>query len=244
MHYFLSTMVTLWLAGNLLHAQYATSDALTHSLIEQKTVQDLNKWAEQLAKMNDQLTQGKRIIDLTGDPAQAVGAVGAVAGVDPTAKSGVTSSLASLQKMANAGQSLYWNGNGLYRQLPNTLPDGGKITRDLDSYKSIAAFESTYDRYVLGADRLQSVRDKLLKDIEVTQALATTTESQQREKQAKLAAQQAQLAALDQERARLYEEAAIQKAANDEQRIKQEQAQREANHSERQNFWEQQVQQN
>ena len=238
----------LFVAGCLLvnqgYAQYAVSDPTTHALIEQQSVQNLEKWADQLARMNEQLTQGKRVIDLTGDPAQALGVVGALAGVDPTAKSGVTSSLAALQKSANAEQSLYWTGNGLYQALPSSLPDGGVITRDANSYKSIAAFENTYDHYVLGADKLQRAREKLLHDIEATQSLAVTTESQQREKQAKLAAQQAQLAALDQERARLYEEVSVQKAANDEQRVKQEQAQREAGHSERQNFWQQQAQQN
>ncbi|MDR2462294.1 MAG: hypothetical protein LBD30_00740 [Verrucomicrobiales bacterium] len=222
------------------HAQWAVSDATSQTLIELQTAMDMEKWAEQLARMNDMLTQSRRVIELTGDPVQAAGALGAVAGVDPVAKSGATSSLASMLKTANAAQSLYWTGNGLYQSLPDTLPDGGKITRDLNAYKSIAAFESAYDRYLIGAERLQSARVRLLRDIETLQAQPVTTESQQREKQIKLAALQAQLAALEQERARLSEEVAVQKAANDEQRAKQEQARKENNHAERQNFWQRQ----
>jgi hypothetical protein len=158
------------------HAQYATSDATQHVLTSKSITDNANNFAQQINQFNQQLQQQQQMINTTGDPVQALGSVGGVAGLDVGANSGVTSSFRAVANAASAANSLNYTGQGLYKSIPNSV-NGISVDRDMNNYKSYAAFESTFDRYMAGSEQLRTTRDQITKQIEVEQNKPAATET-------------------------------------------------------------------
>jgi hypothetical protein len=216
-----------------LQAQYATETTLQGHL--QYTVQGFQ---QQLAKMVDSIDQLKKANDLLGQtrqltsdmkeimglPQEAMSQVGQVSGLGNI--QGAGQSLRQLAQAASGQAALTSTGNGLYKLIPSSI-QGVQVERDTEGYKKFDAFDKTYDAYAQASEDIAKKIDGLNRQLVQAQNQPAQTEAEQREKQAKIASLQGQIQSLQTKQQQMAADVAAQKAANDQDKEKQDQARTE-----------------
>lgn len=223
------TLLIALLSTPAVLAQMATHDAGTQATIAQGNADQLTKWTESISKLNTQIEkmnqvvqQGQQILNIAGDPASALGAIGGLGGLNTSLDTEGLSKLGSeLSKTADGLQSLQSTGEGLYKSIPSSLPDGTSITRDVDGYKKFGAVEENFKNFTQTSKDIDSRLKTLRSELKATANKAATTEAMQREKQAKLQAINSEIAALEAQRKAAADQLAAQQIANENDKEKQ-----------------------
>jgi hypothetical protein len=237
MKYIFSICMAVLAAAAPLSAQLAVNDAGSQALLAkgnadyiEKTISTFQKMDAQIQKLEDSLRQAQRMVQVMGDPQQAlqqIGGLGELPGVlgeaDDLFRLG-----REISETADGARSLFDTGEGLYQSIPTSLPDGTAILRDVTRYKPFAAFEAEEENFSLSLERAQSQRRKLLTELQTTIAQPVATDAEERAKQSKILALDASLSAIDAQVRDANDQRQSRAEANENDRAKQEQAQREA----------------
>lgn len=220
-------------------AQWAVHDGVSHSLLLKGNADYLQQMATTFQKMDqeirtlqDTLRQTEQIVETMGDPAKAlqqIGGLGRLGGILDQATADSLFQLGDqIAQTADGAESLLNTGNGLYESIPNALPDGRTIQRDLQSYKPFAALEAEEANFADVLSQVRSQRRQLMGDLQTVLATVPTTEAEEQARQTKIMAIQSSLSALDSDTRDASDQMASRAEANENQRAKEEQAEQEA----------------
>ena len=207
-------IVPIVLLLGFLKAQLPTTDAAAQAAIQQSNAQRmvehgevLGKWADDLKKLdtqidwaNKQFDRLDKLMNVAGDPAGAVEAVGGT-GVFGSLGSSIQNSKAlqlssKLAKTASGATSLARKGEGIYEDIKSNSEDGSSILRDPKKYLPFDAFEKEHDNFLGTTEETLSELQSLEKEIDSTVKASTSTEAEQRQKLAKLEALNAKVQAI------------------------------------------------
>lgn len=220
-------------------AQEPVFDANTHALLSKGNSDYLAKMAETFQRMDEQLQtlektlqQNEAIVRKMGEPTQALEKIG---GLGELANPVQNIQLRSLFRTGNdvalradGAASLGFSGNGVYQAVAPSLPDGTPIEREALDYKPYAALEAEQANFAGVLDESMSERARLLAELDTVLATPATSEAEERARQTKILALQAALLAAGTKVRDANDQRQARAEANDNQRAKNEQAQREA----------------
>ena len=192
---------------------------------------DLANLAQALMQVmlaSNQVFQADQLLKRLGDPSAIWNIAGASQTLSQLGQSGVAKSLPEIQidTTGQSGQS--YNGNGLYTpvQPDIALADGKTVTRPAEAYRKHEALQMTITDYnAVIADtqaRRNTLRDAQRQTAE--QLKAATTDAQIQKLKGILAAQQSELSTVSAERSEAAAKVEIQKAANEADKARQDQA--------------------
>lgn len=225
---FLASSAVTW-------AQYATE--ATASLINGNLIQgnanQLSKMIESIDKLkeaNSLLTGANEVRnqmkDIMGLPQQALSKIGTLQNLNLGSIQGAEQSLKQLAQSASGQNALSSTGDGLYKSIASSV-NGVSVTRDLEGYKKFDAFDKTFEAYAKASDDIATKLSDLNQQLTQTQNQPAQTEAEQREKQAKIASLQGQIQTLQAKQQQMAADVAARKAANDQDKEKQDKAAKE-----------------
>lgn len=186
----------------------------------------------QVAFASNQLAQAQELLKHLGNPAVITDVAGAAQTLGQMALSGVNKTLPELQQQTTgqAGQS--YDGNGVYQPVDPVIPlvDGQTATRPVDAYRKHELMQQAVENYHRVITNTQARRDALrAAQRETTQQLgAATTDAEVQKLKAVQVAQQAEMVTVSAERSEAATQVAVQKAANEADKARKEQADDEA----------------
>ena len=134
-----------------------------------------------------------------GNPTQALSFAAGAMGLDTPAltSSALFQSIQGIAKTADGARSLISTGEGIFKSLPTTTPNGLQIVHDLDTFKKFDAFEQQFSNFQSILTQAQTQRQNLLTQLHTVMSSAAGTEAEQSEKIARINALAAQLHAND-----------------------------------------------
>jgi hypothetical protein len=172
------------------HATYAVADSTAHALQQSHTTQEIAKLTEGLQKTQQIIDYAERARTIAGNPVKAVSTISAVSGLTPS--DGMGKSMDQIADMASRGQNLSGRVQNLYRPLDLQNPLNSASLKSDNPYAPFQAVESAYSQYDNQLTKSQSTVKEIRKAIDEVNRSATT-EAEQRQKQADLAALSAKL---------------------------------------------------
>ena len=181
----------------------------------------------QVMVASNQLAIVHQILDHAGDPLSVI-----ISSMSQTAsqlgRHGVGKSLPDIQMETTGQPGLSYEGNGLYSPVPSDIPVAGgqTIIRDPASYRKHEALQNTIRDYNDIISDTQTRRDAL-RDAQVqtlAQIKTATTDAEVQKLNAVQAAQASALSTVNAERVEAAAKVVIQKAANEADKARQEQA--------------------
>jgi hypothetical protein len=218
-------------------AQYPVTDVISHTLMTQANSNFLTEMASDLDKLDTQIThlqtienQGQQVISLMGNPTQALSFAAGAMGIDTPAltSSALFQSIQGIAKTADGARSLVSTGEGIFKSLPTTTPNGLQIVHDLDSFKKFDAFEQQFSNFESILTQAQTQRQNLLTQLKAVMTAPASTVAQQSEKVARISGLSAQLHANDEVIRDANEQRQAQNEANVQDSAKQKQAEQDA----------------
>jgi len=243
-HLLKSILITFLIAvvpAVVARAQYPVTDVASHVLISQGNANFLQQMATELAKLDTQIThlqniesQGKQVLTLMGNPSQALSFAAGSMGLNPSAltNSGLFQSIQGIANTANGARSLVNTGEGIFKALPATTPNGQPIAHDLDAYKKFDAFEQEFSNFQSILSQAQTQRQQLLSQLQAVMSSAASTDAEQSEKIARINALSAQLHANDEVIRDANDQRQAQNEANAQDSAKQNQAEQDESNTE------------
>jgi chemotaxis protein histidine kinase CheA len=219
------------------HAQYPVSDVISHTLMTQANSNFLTEMASDLDKLDTQIThlqtienQGQQVLTLIGNPSQALSFAAGQMGLNPSAlnSTALFQSIQGIAKTVDGARSLVSTGEGIFKALPTTTPNGLSIVHDLDNFKKFDAFEQEFSNFQSILTQAQTQRQSLLTQLQSVTGSPASTEAEQSEKIARINALAAQLHANDEVIRDANEQRQAQSEANAQDSAKQKQAEQDA----------------
>lgn len=220
-----------------LHAQVIVEDpiaiaqdALNQAVNLAKYVEMVNNQVQQLDTMRQELEQVTAYTQAFGDPASLVEITGANHLIDSTRNFQSGSSLGELRQMASGEASISYTGDGLYTPVAPLRIGGSNVGRDPALYRKYGAVESAAtnytDAYATSRQKAEAARSNLA---DMTTALqSATTDAEVQKLKGAIAAQSAELEALQHEVANAASHVLVQDAENRNAEEKRQEAQAEA----------------
>ncbi len=199
-------------------------------------VQMVNNQVQQINVMTQELQQVTAYVKAFGDPSQILELTGVNELVTSLQQSGVGQTYAAVRQLADGAEALVDNGQGLYRQIGETitLPSNVQIPRSAEIYKkfdALAKAGSNYsDVYQDSTDRRNVLKGQIATTTQQLQAASTDAETQKLT--GVLAGQAAQLQAIDNDVIYAASLAEVQDIENRNDAEKQKQARLEEQQSE------------
>ena len=190
-------------------------------------------WANLIQSMlqvmlaSNQLDIASTVMKRAGDPASVV-ISSASTTLSQLGQPGVAKTLPKIQSDTTGQSGQAYDGDGLYTAVPSdiTLSDGRTIARPPEPYRKHEALQQTIVDYNAVIADTQPRRDALREaQVSTTEQLkAATTDAEIQKLQVVLAAQDSALNTVTAERSEAADKVAIQKAANEADKARQEQA--------------------
>lgn len=217
-------------------AQYPVSDAFAQALLSQGNTNFLQQMATELAKLDTQIThlqniesQGQQVLTLMGNPTQALSFASGSMGLNPSTltSNSLFQSMQSIASGVSGARSLVNTGEGIFKSLPTTTPNGLQIVHDLDAYKKFDAFEQELNNFQSILTQAQEQRQQLLDQLQSVMSSAAGTDAEQSEKIARINALSAQLHANDEVIRDANDQRQAQNEANAQDSAKQNQAEQD-----------------
>jgi hypothetical protein len=193
-------------------------DAGTHSLITQQTVQQIMKMQDQLLQAQEAVRLAQKARDLAGDPTQAVGLLGSVAGLGPEAND-TGKAMSQLATMGRQGFNLSRDVQELYQPIDVKNPLNSNFNAK-DPYAKYQAVEAAFDNYSSSLSQSQQSTAAIRRMIDEVNKRIAKTEAEQRQKQADLAALNAKLADAQKQSQDTFNQLQAQKILNDNEEDK------------------------
>lgn len=187
----------------------------------------------QVVIVNDPIAIEQLLLQLVreGDPAMIRQLTGWEALRQSLGNPGVGLTLEQIQQSADGLKALAYDGNGLYHAVTAVIvtPDGASQARPTAEYRKFDALTRASANYLAVHDDTETRRTELRRQIRATtgQIAAATTTAEIDKLKAVLAAQNAELAALDRERDAAATRVAVQEAQNRNDQARQAQARAE-----------------
>jgi hypothetical protein len=193
-----TTILVLLLAGSTpLWAQYPVNDAVGNSLAAKQNADFLEQMATSFQKLDAQiqrlegtLQNTTRLVQMAGDPQAALGLIGGLGDLGSLVGTIQASSVfrlgSEIAQTVDSAESLLHTGQGLYRSIPTSLPDGTSIMRDLGAFKPFAAHESEQRNFADVLVEAQNERKRLLAELNRTLARVAGTQAEEHAKQTKV----------------------------------------------------------
>ncbi len=193
------------------HAVYPVSDETAHAI-------SIQNFSDEIAKLNEGLQKTQQLINyaeqaraIAGDPAKALGALSGMTGI--TAGDDLGKSLDQIADIAGTANNLSSRVQKLYRPLD--LQNPLNSIKSSNPYAPFQAVESAYSQYDYQLKNSQAAVKAIRKSIDNVNKRTATTEAEQRQKQADLAALQAKLADAQKEESDAFHALEAQKTLND-----------------------------
>jgi chromosome segregation ATPase len=214
-------------------AQYPVIDVTEISVIQNSNLQQLQQWATQLQDMNQQfnqltqqLTQLQTLNQVIGNPAALVGKINVAPLNSIINSTGFGQTIQSIDQAANGAKALQPDAEGLYQPVSTTTPSGNTYTPNLAEFKPYAALQSAQDNLVKVVQTNEPQMQQLMTQIQAlqTQAQTAPTQSEVQKVQAQLQTAQTAYDNLQGQINTAAQQVAAQKAANDSNQQKQDQA--------------------
>lgn len=227
------SIVFAW--GTAIHAQaqYTVIDPTAISVVQNSNIQQLQQWASQLQKMdqqfnqlNQQLQQLQTLNQVVGNPASIAGNINTGPLNSIISNGGVGQTIQNLEQSATGAKALQPDAQGLYQQISTTTPGGNSYTPDLTEFKPYAALQSAQDNFTSVVQNNTPQMQSLMTQIQAlqNQAKTATTQSEVQKIQAQLQTAQTAYDNLQGQVNTAAQQVAAQKAANDSNQQKQDQA--------------------
>jgi hypothetical protein len=225
--------VFAWATVIHVHAQMTVIDPTAISVIQNSNIQQLQQWASQLQKMdqqfnqlNQQLQQLQTLNQVVGNPASVAGNIntGPLNSIINSGAAGQT--IQSLEQSANGAKALQQDPQGLYQPISSTTPAGNSYTPNLTEFKPYAALQSAQDNFTSVVQNNTPQMQSLMTQIQAlqNQAKTATTQAEVQKIQAQLQTAQTAYDNLQGQINTAAQQVAAQKAANDSNQQKQDQA--------------------
>jgi predicted nucleic acid-binding Zn-ribbon protein len=214
-------------------AQYTVIDPTSISVIQNSNIEQLQQWASQLQKMdqqfnqlNQQLTQLQTLNQNIGSPTAVAGDINTVPLNGIINSTGVSQSLQTIDTGANGATALKQDSLGLYQPVSTTTPSGNCYTPNTTEYKPYAALQTAQDNFTTVVQTNMPQMQQLMAQIQdlQTQAKTATTESEVQKIQTQLQVAQTAYSNLQGQITTAAQQVTAQKAANDSDQQKQDQA--------------------
>jgi chromosome segregation ATPase len=232
MKYALVLLLSLIAIGHA-QAQYTVIDPTSISVIQNSNIQQLQQWASQLQKMDQQFNQLNQQLNQLQTLNQNIGSPSSIAGNINTApinaiinSTGLSQSLQTIDKSANGSTALQQDSLGLYQPVSTTTPSGNSYSPNTTEYKPYAALQTAQDNFTTVVQTNTPQMQQLMAQIQdlQTQAKNATTESEVQKIQTQLQTSQTAYSNLQAQITTAAQQVAAQKAANDSNQQKQDQA--------------------
>jgi hypothetical protein len=217
----------------VVRAQLAVTDSAAQALLTQGNANFLKEMATQLTKLDTQIThlqniesQGQQLLNIVGNPSQALGFLSGSTGLGTSALTGnsLFKSMESIASGANGSRSLLNTGGGIFQAIPTTTPNGLQVLRDPNAYKKFDAFEQELGNFTSILQQAQQQRQQLLDQLKTVMTSTPSTQAEQSEKISRINALSAQLTANDQVIHDASDQRQAQNEANAQDSEKQKQA--------------------
>jgi phage shock protein A len=226
-------LVLAWATVIHAQAQVTVIDPTAISVIQNSNIQQLQQWASQLQKMdqqfnqlNQQLQQLQTLNQVVGNPAAVAGNIntGPLNSIINSGAAGQT--IQSLEQSANGAKALQPDPQGLYQPISTTTPGGNGYTPNLTEFKPYAALQSAQDNFTSVVQNNTPQMQALMTQIESlqNQAKTATTQAEVQKIQVQLQTAQTAYDNLQGQINTAAQQVAAQKAANDSNQQKQDQA--------------------
>ena len=217
-------------------AQYPVTDIISHTLMTEANSNFLTEMASDLDKLDTQIThlqtiesQGQQVISLMGNPAQALSFAAGSMGLNTSAltSSALFQSIQGIATTVDGARSLVSTGEGIFKSLPTTTPNGLQIVHNLDDFKKFDAFEQEFSNFKSILTQAQTQRQQLLSQLQAVMSSVAGTQAEQSEKIARINALSAQLHANDEVIHDANDQRQAQNEANAQDSAKQNQAEQD-----------------
>ena len=185
----------------------------------------------QVALASNQLAQAQELLTRLGDPATIANLAGAAQTLGQMTQAGVNRSLPQIQQSTTGQSGQSYDGDGLYKAIQPEIPliDGQTATRPIQAYRKHELLQQAIENYHAVITNTQGRRDALrAAQLETTQRLGVaTTDAEVQKLKAVLASQQTEIGTVTAERSEAATQVAVQKAANEADKARQQQAEDE-----------------
>jgi BMFP domain-containing protein YqiC len=185
----------------------------------------------QVALASNQLAQAQELLTRLGDPGAIANIAGAAQTLGQMTEQGVSRSLPEIQQSTTGQSGQSYDGGGLYKAIQPEIPliDGQTATRPVEAYRKHELLQQAIVNYHAVITNTQARRDGLrASQLETTRQLsAATTDAEVQKLKAVLASQQTELGTVTAERFEAATQVAVQKAANEADKARQQQAEDE-----------------
>lgn len=214
-------------------AQYVVIDPTEISVVQNSNLQQLQQWASQLQAMSQQfnqltqqLTQLQTLNQVVGNPASIAGNINTTPINGIISNTSISKTIQSIDQAANGATALQQDNEGLYQPVSTTTPSGNTYTPNVTEFKPYAALQSAQDNLVSVVQTNEPQMQQLMVEIQAlqNQAKTATTQSEVQKVQAQLQTAQTAYDNLQGQVNTAAQQVAAQKAANDSNQQKQDQA--------------------
>lgn len=207
------------------NANLAVFDGAAQAERQAKRVEDAANWAESIGRLNDQLDEAKKYVELTGkmkdalgDPTQIAGLIDSELLGGELGNAGIGELLSEASDLASGAQDLSDNSKELFSPIDFRNPLDASGFDSHDPYKKFEAFRSTFANFEKVSKDVQGRRNTLKQEASrlQTQLKTASTDAEVQKLQGQIQVNNAALAALDQEQKQATDQVVAQAAANDQ----------------------------